>query len=336
MEINNPLVSVIVPVYNVEKYLSRCLDSILNQSLKNIEIIVIDDGSTDLSSAICDEYSAKYENVNVIHKKNNRVSAARNDGIRVARGKYIGFVDSDDWVDIGMYENMYDIAENTKSDFVMCDLKKIGVENTYTVSQPIRSEYYNRKMIENELFPCIIMFDNIELPPTISNCTCLFRREFLKDNNIYYEEDVHYCEDSIFGSKVMYNANSFYYMKGQYLYNYFYNNNSTTIKCNMKKWDSYLIINKRLKEYFKNDKFDFSRQIKINMLYFTLNFLGEIKKSDLSYENKEKECKRILNDNNVNGIFRNFNMPNVDIKLKLVIALIKYRLSFVYSKIFYD
>ena len=328
--------SVIVPVYNVEEYLSRCLDSILNQSLKNIEIIVIDDGSTDLSATICDEYSAKYENINVIHKKNNRVSAARNDGIRIARGKYIGFVDSDDWIESGMYENMYKVAEDTKSDFVMCDFRKVGLENTYTISQPIRSGYYNRKMIENELFPCIIMFDNIELPPTVSNWTGLFKREFIQNNNIYYDEDVHYCEDSIFGSKTMYHANSFYYMKGKYFYNYFNNSNSTTTTFNIKKWDSYLTINNRLKEYFNSDKFDFSRQIKINMLYFTLNFLGEIKKSDLSYENKEKECKRILNDNNVNGIFRNFNMPNVGIKLKLVIALIKYRLSFVYSKIFYD
>ena len=336
MEVNNPLVSVIVPVYNVEKYLARCIDSILNQTLKNIEIILVDDGSTDLSPSICDEYSNKYENIKVIHKENNRVSAARNDGIKVAKGKYIGFVDSDDWIESEMFENMYKVAEETKSDFVMCDFKKVGVENEYTVSQPIREGYYDRNMIENELFPCMIMFENIELPPTISNWTCLFKRETLMNNNLYYDEDIHYCEDSIFGSKAMYHANSFYYMKGKYFYNYFYNPNSTTTTCNMRKWDSYLKINNRLKEYFKNDKFDFSRQIKINMLYFTLNFLGEIKNSDLSKKDKEKECKRILNEKNVREIFYNFNIPNVGFKLKVVLLLIKYRLSFIYSMIFYS
>ena len=336
MEVNNPLVSVIVPVSNVEKYLVRCIDSILNQTLENIEIILVNDGSTDSSPIICDQYSNKYENIKVIHKENNRVSAARNDGIKVAKGKYIGFVDSDDWIESEMFGSMYKVAEDTKSDFVMCDFKKVGVENEYMVSQPIRKGYYDRNMIEKELFPCMIMLENIELPPTVSNWICLFRRDLLLNNDIYYDEDIHYCEDSIFGSKVIYHANSFYYIKGKYFYNYFYNPNSTTTTCNMRKWDSYLKINNRLKEYFKNDKFDFSRQIKINMLYFTLNFLGEIKKSDLSIKDKQRECKRILNEKSVREIFYNFDMPDVGIKLKIILLLIKYRLSFIYSMIFYS
>ncbi|MEF2901576.1 MAG: glycosyltransferase [Terrisporobacter sp.] len=333
MEIKNPLISIIVPVYNVEKYLARCIDSILNQSLKNIEIILVDDGSTDSSPSICDEYSSKYENITAIHKKNERVSAARNDGIKLAKGKYIGFVDSDDWIEFNMFESMYKVAEDTKSDIVMCDFKKVGIQNQYKVSQPIREGYYDRNMIEKELFPCIIMFENIEFPPTISNWTILFRRKFLVDNNIYYDEDIHYCEDSIFGSKAMYNANSFYYMKGSYFYNYFYNPSSTTTTFNMKKWDSYVTINNRLKEYFKNDEFDFSRQIKINMLYFTLNFLKEIKGTNLSDKEKEIECKKILNDKAVKNIFKKFSMPDVHFKLKVIIMIIKYRLSFVYSRL---
>ena len=85
----NPLISVIVPVYNVEKYLNRCIDSILNQTFKQIEIILVDDGSTDNSPIICDEYCDRYENIKVIHKENNRVAAARNDGIKIATGKYM-------------------------------------------------------------------------------------------------------------------------------------------------------------------------------------------------------------------------------------------------------
>lgn len=331
----NPLISVIVPVYNVDKYLNRCIDSILNQTFKQIEVILVDDGSTDNSPIICDEYSNKYENIKVIHKKNNRVAAARNDGIKIATGKYIALVDSDDWIENNMLEEMYNKAEEFYTDITMCDLKKVGVESEYTVSQPIREGYYDRNMIELELFPCLIMFENIEFPPTISNWTCLFRRKFLIEHNLFYDEDIHYCEDSIFGSKAMYNANRFYYMKNRYFYNYFYNPNSTTSTCNMKKWDSYLIINQRLKEDFKDSKFDFSRQIKINMLYFTLNFLGEIGKSDVDYKEKRKLCKELFSSECVKNIFKCFKLPSVNYKLKIILLMIKYKMSFMYSKLFY-
>ena len=205
----NQLISVIVPVYNVEKYLNRCIDSILNQTFKQIEIILVDDGSTDNSPIICDEYCDRYKNIKVIHKENNRVAAARNDGIKIATGKYIALVDSDDWIEPNMLEEMYNKAEEFHTDMTMCDLKKVGVESEYTVSQPIREGYYDRNMIETELFPCLIMFENIEFPPTISNCTCLFRRKFIIEHNLFYDENIHYCEDSIFGSKAMYNAKIF-------------------------------------------------------------------------------------------------------------------------------
>lgn len=332
----NPLISVIVPVYNVEKYLNRCVDSILNQTFKQIEIILVDDGSTDNSSIICDEYYDRYKNIKVIHKENNRVAAARNDGIKIATGKYIALVDSDDWIEPNMLEEMYDKAEKFDTDITMCDLKKVGIESEYTVSQPIREGYYDRNMIEVELFPCLIMFENIELPPTISNCTCLFRRKFIIEHNLFYDEDVYYCEDSIFGSKAMYNANGFYYMKNKYFYNYFCNPNSTTSTCNMKKWNSYLIVNERLKGYFKDNKFDFLRQIKINMLYFTLNFLGEIGKSNLDYKEKRRLCKELFSSEYVKNIFKDFKIPSVNYKLKIILLMIKYKMSFIYSKLFYS
>ena len=94
-----PAISIIVPVYNAEKYLRRCIDSILSQSLTDFELILIDDGSTDRSPLICDEYATRDKRIRLIHKKNDGVSAARNDGIDIAQGEFITFVDSDDWVD---------------------------------------------------------------------------------------------------------------------------------------------------------------------------------------------------------------------------------------------
>lgn len=113
---NNKLISIIVPIYNVKKYLEKCIDSILNQTYKNLEIILIDDGSTDESSEICDNYSQKDNRIIVIHKKNAGVSSARNEGLKIATGDYIGFVDSDDFLEKDMYLNMIDriAIDNTK------------------------------------------------------------------------------------------------------------------------------------------------------------------------------------------------------------------------------
>lgn len=105
IENNNDLISIIVPVYNVEEFLNRCVESILIQSYKNIEILLIDDGSTDNSSKICDEYSIKDKRVKVIHKENGGLSDARNIGLENANGKYIAFVDSDDYIRKRLYKN---------------------------------------------------------------------------------------------------------------------------------------------------------------------------------------------------------------------------------------
>ena len=102
-----PIVSVIVPVFNVEKYLDKCIESLIKQKLKDIEIILVDDGSTDLSGKICDEWKTRDSRIQVIHKKNGGLSDARNVGVELAKGKYIGFVDSDDYVSDDMFQILY-------------------------------------------------------------------------------------------------------------------------------------------------------------------------------------------------------------------------------------
>ncbi|MDF2617290.1 MAG: glycosyl transferase family 2 [Sedimentibacter sp.] len=118
------LISIVIPVYNVEKYLSRCLESILSQSLKEIEIIVVNGGSTDNSLEICRYYEKKDSRIIIIDKKNEGVSVARNTGIEKASGKYIGFVDPDDWIEKNMYENMYNTIEKYKCCIAFCNYSK--------------------------------------------------------------------------------------------------------------------------------------------------------------------------------------------------------------------
>ena len=103
MEIEKEKISVIIPVYNVEKYLKRCLDSVINQTYKNLEIILVDDGSTDNSGKICDEYAKNDKRIIVIHKENGGVSVARNIGLDICTGDYVNFIDSDDWIDLKFF-----------------------------------------------------------------------------------------------------------------------------------------------------------------------------------------------------------------------------------------
>lgn len=117
---SNPEISVIVPIYKVEKYLPHCIDSIMNQTFTDLEIILVDDGSPDNCGKICDEYAAKDSRIRVIHKENGGLSDARNAGISIAKGKYVGFVDSDDFIESQMYEVLYNMIIRDCSDIAIC------------------------------------------------------------------------------------------------------------------------------------------------------------------------------------------------------------------------
>jgi glycosyltransferase involved in cell wall biosynthesis len=115
-----PTISIIVPIYNVEQYLHKCIDSILSQTFKDFELILVDDGSPDNCGEICDEYAAKDKRVKVIHKANGGLSDARNAGLNIVKGDYIGFVDSDDWIESNMYEVLLKLCINNKADVSTC------------------------------------------------------------------------------------------------------------------------------------------------------------------------------------------------------------------------
>ena len=123
-------VSVIVPVYNVEEYLPKCLETLVNQTLKDIEIIVINDGATDNSQAVIDSFVSKYTNIKSLVKPNGGLSDARNYGLPYATGEYIGFIDSDDYVDLDMYENLYNKAKEDDYDIVECNLHHVFPDGT--------------------------------------------------------------------------------------------------------------------------------------------------------------------------------------------------------------
>ena len=167
-----PIVSIIVPVYNGAEFLRPCLDSILSQTLRELEVILVDDGSTDESPAICDSYASMDPRVICIHQENAGAAVARNTGLLLATGKYIAFVDCDDWIDRGMYENMVNAAEKQDCDLTICDCVKESDSGTQLYTHELPGGYYDRDTMLSQYFPQLLMTDSMEYPVTISNwCT---------------------------------------------------------------------------------------------------------------------------------------------------------------------
>lgn len=192
-------ISVIIPVYNVEKYLSKCIDSVISQTFKDLEIILIDDGSKDNCSIICDEYSKIDSRIKVIHKKNGGLSSARNAGLKEATGKYIGFVDSDDWIESSMYETLYNIMEEYKSDIVQCRFLKTENENADRLL--LNSSEKNIEIINN--IQALNNLYNDRYVETVVVWNKLYRKN-LFENLIFPENKIH--EDEFIIHKLLYKS----------------------------------------------------------------------------------------------------------------------------------
>ena len=174
-------VSILVPIYNVEKYLHECIDSILNQTLQDIEIILINDGSTDNSPAICEEYAKKDKRVKVINKANSGYGHSMNMGLDTASGEYIGIVESDDYIRPDMYEKQYKLAKKLNLDILKADFRKFygdGNERTFEYMPVAAPHFYNRVLKASD---DVTVFNNVIW-------TGLYNARFLKENNIRFNE----------------------------------------------------------------------------------------------------------------------------------------------------
>lgn len=152
------LISIIIPVYKVEKYLEKCIQSVINQTYKNIQIILVDDGSPDNCGKICDEYAKKDHRIEVIHKSNGGLSDARNKGLEIAKGEYIGFVDSDDYIEADMYEVLYNSLKQYNADVSICNFYTVSQEKIAIKNADNGIKEYNRIEILKE----ILLDNNIQ------------------------------------------------------------------------------------------------------------------------------------------------------------------------------
>lgn len=231
-----PKISCIIPIYNREQFLSKCINSILSQTFCDFELILVDDGSTDGSLQICQEYANKDSRIKVIHKKNGGVSSARNAGIEIAQGEYITFVDSDDWIDSNMYEEMLKTTEKVQCDLIMCGMKKSNKNGEYEILQFNKSsqnKFYTSKKEVIELF-CDLRQDEtfaVELHAPVNK---FFKSKLLngeKEKTLRFDENMIASEDGLFCTQYFDKAMSACVVNKSF-YNYIYNENSI---CNISR-----------------------------------------------------------------------------------------------------
>lgn len=288
-----PKVSVIIPVYNTEAYLKRCLDSVCNQTLSDIEIICINDASTDKSLEILQEYATKDKRIKIIDFKENKgAGAARNAGINAAQGEYIGFVDSDDYVDLDFYEKLYKSALETCAEVIKSNLSYIN--NPEILS---KDKYANLFALKES------KYNLIHIPTTI------IKKDFLSKNQILFPTDLSCAEDSVFEIKVAVLCNKIKIVDSVYYY-YVFNNNSlnNTSFYNINKIKSHVESMSLIIDFL--NKINISKSDYLSIIYprfSSFNYICNTKISDKDKEIFSIEVEKLKNKIKYFEDFKNYN-----------------------------
>lgn len=327
------LITIIVPIYNVEQYLKQCIESLLQQSYKNIEIILVNDGSTDRSADICEIFRKKDNRIKVVNKSNEGLGYARNSGLKIANGKYVTFVDSDDYVDEDMIKVLYEAIIKNKSDTSLGGFKKINNDGKVLFIEEYKKEIFEGKDVYNKLFPkmlgsCPEKSDSIRM----SVWNTMYSMDIIKENNIKFKSEREYIsEDIIFDMEYYKYSNSVAIINESFYY-YRTNNLSLTMKY---KSDRFKLI-KKLYKYIEEQLI--KSNINSEVIYraqrqFMINIRMCIKQENVKVSSKTiieaiKNIKSICSDELVQDIIKKYPVHLLQLKPKIFIYLIKYKMSY--------
>lgn len=333
-----PKVSIIVPIYNVENYLDRCMQSLLNQTLKDIEIIMVDDGSPDNCPRLCDEYAKKDSRIKVVHKENAGLGYARNTGLDVATGEYVAFVDSDDYVSIDMYKTLYNYASDKNIDVIYCGFRKeFNINHYLDISECKTYEEYIGESIKSIIpdFVASPPYEKKEYVHDMSVWHSIYRREIIISNRIrfmserdYVSEDIPFQIDFLTCcKKIAFIPNILYY--------YCYNQGSLTKSFSISKFEKTKALYHLLLD--KTKEFD-TKGLRTKRLFigyiramFRLIVTMQIKRSE-----KILYIKQILYDDIWEDIKKGYKLTYLPIHQRIMLLLTYLKLTngiYLYAKI---
>lgn len=252
-------ISMIIPVYNAEQYLKKCVDSVRAQTYGNLEIMLVDDGSTDSSGELCDTYAEKDERIRVVHKENGGLVSAWKAGVKECRGEYVSFLDSDDWIDPEMLSEMSAYLTGNDREMVISDyiIERDGGGQEY-VWQKLAPGEYGRKEIEEKIFPCLLGQEERYI--TISRCMKLISKRLISENGNYTDPAIIVGEDTTIMLPVLLDCQRIVAMDHKAYYHYLYVKESMVHKYNEKLTENIRKLiqttDRILKDKFTGDKLE--------------------------------------------------------------------------------
>lgn len=316
---DNNLISIVVPIYNASSYLDECIKSIISQTYKNIEIILIDDGSTDDSLCICNSYAESDKRIRVYSKKNSGVSSARNYGIKVAHGKYICFIDSDDYID---NDYCYKLLEKVTPDthMVVLGMRTINSDNTEgKINYRLKSGYYDCQKLQR-----LVIDDGTFSGFTFgSSCSVLFELQAIKEKELTFNEKIKYNEDGLFTSLYIISLNKgdiwINYSECPYVYRM--NISSATHTVDIKRFKTDMNVIEAILLSLSCSKIH--NQIKLRKATVAIAELLVYRRNhELTY----KKVKEVLSDEYVLNAFDKIRISNLNNKKRIIAILIRLRL----------
>jgi len=330
-----PKVSIIIPVFNVESYLCKSLDSVLKQTLKEIEIIIINDGSTDNSLKICRKFERKDKRIKLINQVNKGVSAARNVGLKMATGEYIGFVDPDDWIEPTMFEYMYKSTTLNNAELTMCEylvekgkdieLKPLNFEKLILEGSEIRDLLIGNLIGANHLFKQ----DDVIMG---SVCRLLVKRSTLEYLEIEFNEDIALMEDLIFCIEYLIRINKVSIVRKP-LYHYVKNNYSAVNSYRENKEDELKLVFHKIKDLLERENIynDFLKKMEIR--YIRIYLLSITNEANIGNPKRKSEkissIKQYCNNKTLNKYIQKVDTRNYSIKHRILLFLVNRKYAFI-------
>ena len=326
------LLSVIVPVYNVEKYLRQCLDSLLAQSATDFEVIMVDDGSSDKSGDICEEYASSYSNFRVIHKKNEGLGMARNTGLEHVNADYVMFLDSDDYLDSDCIETLYQFLQDNDVDLCKGGFKRVNDDGKIVDRISYDNQTFPESLAKSQFLPRLIgssptSHDSFEM----SVCGSIYSMLPIRENDLRFPSEKEYIsEDLVFNIDYMQHA------KGACVvnslgYNYRVNMQSLTTSYRKDRFDAckkfYLSMHEKLRRLNYGES-TFLRLDRMFFIYLKMCISQEKSKiSSSSKKDRLKNISSICRDSLVQNIISNYPIEKLGFKQALFLKLVSYNLN---------
>lgn len=335
---SNKLVSIVISIYNVEKYLDRCIKSVVQQTYRNLEIILVDDGSTDGCAKRCDEWSEEDRRIKVIHKENAGLGMARNTGIENARGKYLYFFDGDDYVSPDTIEKTVICAEQNSADIVLfgfCYVNASGkIKNSVVPSTG--KQLYEGVEIQSFILPDLIFPDLYSLEKSnlwMSACMCLFSADLIRKNGWRFVSEREYISEDVYSLLVLYHEVNRVAVVNEAYYYYCENEKSLTHTYREDRFDKIKYCYKSCLELCERLEYEELVKERLTLQFFS-NLIGAMKsiiKADLKMVQKKHYLAEIIHDADLQKIICNTDLRKESVKRRILISAMKWNMcSIVY------